>query len=179
MFLMREKTGSGQSPDRPGGRRGRERQGGRKRPRRALGAIEITRMGQNVCASSGQSSRLSGLEPTPGLTQAPPLCEQQLSARMDSTPRVSGKLWGGLQSVPLPSLTPQAPFRQGVFPAVSLTSGMRHRWSLQAGRSSSLLCHNLYLGVSVPRGRIPAAQTGPRFSPAGTMKRPPLATSHL
>lgn len=31
MFLMREKTGSGQSPDRPGGRRGIERQTGREK----------------------------------------------------------------------------------------------------------------------------------------------------
>ena len=52
---------------------------------------------------------LSGLEPTSGLTQDPPLCVHvHLLAKMDSSARVDGKLYCDL--VLLPSLTPEETF---------------------------------------------------------------------
>ena len=83
-------------------------------------------------------------------------------------------LWGGWHTyygmVPPPFLTPEEPFCACVVREASLTSRMRNTWSLyllsKQDSAPPCSCHYLYLGVSVHRGQIPAAQPGAHPSPA-------------
>ena len=93
----------------------------------------------------------SGLKPTFGLTQGPPLCTRT-SFRQEG---VSGQdLWEGDRMyyglVPLPSPAPEEPFCNCVVPGFSLTLRMRNRCSLLSKKDVPGIIFNLE--VICPQG---------------------------